>query len=110
MVAVDDLLFYVSDGGIATCADPLTGDVHWQERLEGNYSSSPIAADGRVYFQDENGKAVVVAASKKFEVLATNKFADGERTFASYAVDGKSLLIRSEKHLYRIGAAQSAAR
>lgn len=110
MVAVADMLFYVSDAGIATCADPETGTPHWQERLNGNFSASPLAADGRVYFQDENGKATVVAASKKFEVLSTNTFAEGERTFASYAVDGKSLLIRSEKHLYRVGTEQSAAR
>ena len=109
MVAVDGLLFFVSDGGIATCADAKTGEVHWQERVEGNYSASPTAAGGRVYFQDENGKAVVVAASKTFEVLATNKFAEGERTFASYGVVDKSLLIRSEHHLYRIGTTQSAS-
>lgn len=110
MVAVDDLLFFVSDGGIATCADSVTGDIHWQERVEGNYSASLLAADGRVYFQNETGVATVVAASKKFEVLATNKIADGERTFASYAVLGKSLLIRSEKHLYRVQSSQSASR
>ena len=109
MVAVDDMLFYVSDGGIATCADAQTGEVHWQERIEGNYSASPTAADGRVYFQDEHGQATVVAASTKFEVLATNKFAEGERTFASYAVIDKSLLIRSERHLYRVGTKQSAS-
>ncbi len=109
MVAVDGLLFFVSDGGIATCADAKTGEVHWHERVEGNYSASPTAAGGRIYFQDENGKAVVVAASKTFEVLATNKFAEGERTFASYGVVDKSLLIRSEHHLYRIGTTESAS-
>lgn len=108
MVAVGGLLFFVSDGGIATCADAKTGEVHWQERVEGNYSASPTAAGGRVYFQDENGKAVIVAASKTFEVLATNKFAEGERTFASYGVIDKSFLVRSEHHLYRIGSSESA--
>ncbi len=108
MVAVEDMLFYVSDRGIATCADAKTGDIHWQERIDGNYSASPIAVEGRVYFQDENGEATVVAASKKFEVIAKNSFAGDERTFASYAVEGKSFLIRSENHLYRIGTGQTA--
>ncbi|RLS59173.1 MAG: serine/threonine protein kinase [Planctomycetota bacterium] len=110
MVAVDDMLFYVSDRGIATCADARTGDIHWQERIDGNYSASPLAVDGKVYFQDENGEATVVAASKKFEVIAKNSFAEDERTFASYAVDGPTLLIRSERHLYRIGAPRTASR
>ncbi len=108
MVAVEDMLFYVSDKGIATCADITTGKTHWQQRIEGNYSASLTAGDGRVYFQNEQGKATVVAASKTFEELATNSFAPGERTFASYGVFDKSLLIRSEKHLYRVGTNQSA--
>jgi len=108
MVAVDDMLFYVSDNGIASCVDAKTGEKHWQERIAGNYSASLTTGDGRVYFQDEHGKATVVAASKTFEVLATNTFAEGERTFASYGVLDRSLLIRSEKHLYRFGNSQSA--
>lgn len=108
MVAVDDMLFYVSDNGIASCVDAKTGEKHWQERIAGNYSASLTTGDGRVYFQDEHGKATVVAASKTFELLATNTFAEGERTFASYGVLDKSLLIRSEKHLYRFGNSQSA--
>ena len=108
MVAVDDMLFFVSDHGIATCVDAKTGEKHWQERIEGDYSASPTVAEGRIYFQDENGKATVVTASKKYEVLATNTFAAGERTFASYGVLDKSFLIRSEKHLYRVGSSQSA--
>ena len=109
MVAVDDMMFFVSDAGIATCVDAKTGEKHWQERIAGNYSASPIAVEGRVYFQDENGKATVVAASKTYELLATNTFAEGERTFASYGVLDDSWLIRSEKHLYRVGSSQSAS-
>ena len=109
MVAVDDMLFFVSDSGIATCVDAKTGDKHWQERIGGNFSASPTAADGRVYFQDEQGIATVVAATKKYELLGTNTFAAGERTFASYGVLDKSFLIRSEKHLYRVGSSLSAS-
>lgn len=108
MVAVDDMLFFISDRGIATCVDAMSGDQHWQHRIEGNYSASPLAVGGRIYFQNENGVATVIAASKEFEVLATNTFAPEERTFASYAVVDRALLIRSEKHLYRISESASA--
>lgn len=100
-VLVGDELYAVNDAGIATCFDARTGTVHWQERLEGNYSASPLAAEGRIYFQNEGGTGVVVAADKTFTKLATNKL--GERTFASYAVVERAFLIRTEKHLYRIG-------
>jgi outer membrane protein assembly factor BamB len=95
-------LFFVSDKGIACCVDALTGESHWQERLGGNYSASPLGADGRVYFQDENGTAIVVAADAKFQELARNHLPEDERTFASYAIDKDALFLRSEKHLYRI--------
>ena len=65
----------------------------------GQYSASPVAAGGYVYLQNEVGVGTVLKAGTAFEVVATNKL--GERTQASYAVDGDALLIRTEKHLYR---------
>ncbi|WP_437191641.1 PQQ-binding-like beta-propeller repeat protein [Planctomicrobium sp. SH527] len=102
LLLVDNLLFFVSDKGIARCVDATTGDQHWEERLGGNYSASPLYAAGRVYFQDETGTATVIAASDKFEVLSKNILNPDERTFASYAICDNSLFLRSEKHLYRI--------
>ncbi len=90
----------VSDAGIATCADAKTGTVHWQERVGGNYSASPVYAAGRIYFQNEQGMGVVIKPGKTFEKLAENNL--GERTLASYAVGDKCLLIRGEQHLFRI--------
>jgi outer membrane protein assembly factor BamB len=96
-------IFSVSDQGIASCFDAKTGTVHWQEKIDGNYSASPLAAEGRIYFQNETGTGVVLKASREFTKLATNKLDD--RTFASYAVVGNSFLIRTSGHLYRIGNA-----
>ncbi len=101
LLVVGDELYAVSDTGIATCFDARTGQVHWEERVEGNHSASPLAAGGRIYFQNEAGTGTVLQAGREFVKLATNKL--GERTFASYAVAGGTLLIRGERHLYRIG-------
>jgi outer membrane protein assembly factor BamB len=100
-LAVGDELYFVSDAGIATCADARTGKVHWNERLGGGFSASPVYADGRVYFQNEEGVAYVVRAGKTFDLLAKNEL--GERTLASYAVDDGTLFIRGADHLFRIG-------
>jgi outer membrane protein assembly factor BamB len=97
---VGDELYTVSDKGIATCLDAKTGKVHWRERVPGQYTASPVAAGGFVYLQSEDGTGTVLKAGTAFEVVATNKL--GERTQASYAVDGDALLIRTERHLYRI--------
>jgi outer membrane protein assembly factor BamB len=101
MVVVGDELYFVSDAGIASCADARTGDIHWSERLGGNFSASPVVAEGRIYFQNETGIGYVVKAGKTYELLATNEL--GEPTLASPAVADGTLFIRSEKHLWRIG-------
>ena len=99
MLAVGDELYMVSDGGIGSCVDARTGKVHWQERLGGSYSSSPIVSKGRIYYTNETGVVKVVKATKKFELLVTNEL--GERTLASPAVADNALFYRTEKHLWR---------
>ena len=94
-------LYFVSDAGVATCADAKTGQVHWNERLGGGFSASPVFADGRIYFQNEEGVSYVLKAGKTFELLAKNEL--GERTLASYAVDNGTLFIRGAQNLFRIG-------
>lgn len=106
VVAVGDEVYAVADMGVATCFDARTGTVHWQERLEGNYSASPLAAEGRIYFQNETGTGTVIQAGRNFTVLAVNKLE--ERSLASYAVAENSLFIRTDAGLYRIGTAAAA--
>ena len=108
VLLLGDELYAVSDAGIASCFDAKTGKVHWQERIEGNYSASPIAAAGRIYFQNETGTGVVLKAGTQFTKLATNKLE--ERTLASYAVADEAIFIRTEKNLYRIGSATGTRR
>ena len=99
-ILVGDELYVVTDFGIATCVDALTGDLHWQQRLGGNHSASPVFVDGRIYFQNEEGVTTVLAPGPEFRVLARNRL-DG-LTLASMAVADGALFIRSDSHLYRI--------
>jgi outer membrane protein assembly factor BamB len=100
LLVIDSELYMVSDGGIATCVDAKTGAIHWQERVGGNYSASPVFADGKIYLQNEQGTGVVLKAGKTFEKLASNPLE--ERALASYAIADEALFIRTEQHLYRI--------
>ncbi len=101
VVVAGDELYGVADSGIATCWDAKTGTVHWQERIEGNYSASPIVAEDKIFFLSEDGVGTVVKAAQTFEKIATNKLE--ERALASYAVADGALFIRTAGHLYRIG-------
>lgn len=97
---VGNEIYIVNDNGIATCIDAKTGAELWRARLDGNYSASPIYADGRIYFLSEEGMSIVIAPGRQLKPLATNQL-DGP-TLASMAVSHNSLFIRSATHLYRI--------
>jgi outer membrane protein assembly factor BamB len=101
-ILVGDELYLVNDGGILYCLDAKTGTALWQQRLGGSYSASPIFADGRIYFLSEEGVSTVIAPGKTFQRLAINELEGA--TLASMAVSGGSIFIRSDTHLYRIGA------
>jgi outer membrane protein assembly factor BamB len=100
MLVLGDLLMMVNDTGIVTCLDAKTGAEVWTARLTDSYSASPLAAEGRVYFFSEDGKATVIEAGRTFKVLAENSLPEG--FMASPAVDGRALYLRTRTHLYRI--------
>ena len=97
---VGDALYIVNDNGIASCLDARTGASRWVQRLGGTYSASPVAVDGRIYFQSEEGVTTVIAPGDTFRVLATNTL-DGD-TLASMAISNGSIFIRTGNALYRI--------
>jgi len=99
-VLAGELLFCVNDNGFATCIEAKTGKTVWQERIHGFFSASPLAAPGRIYFFDQDGKTTVIAPERKLKVLAVNQLDDG--FMASPAVAGKALILRTKTHLYRI--------
>ncbi len=102
MILSGDDIYFVSDGGIATCANAKTGEVHWTHRLDGHFSASPVLAEGRIYFQSEAGIGFVIEGGESFKSLAENDL--GERSLASYAVTDGALFVRTENHLWKIAA------
>jgi outer membrane protein assembly factor BamB len=101
----DGKYFYmIDDGGRATCLDAKTGAVVWgpERTVEGTVSSSPLLADGRIYFTTEEGITVVLKAGEKFELLAANEL-DGSYTLSSPIASGDRLFIRTGAHLYCLG-------
>lgn len=101
MVAADGLLYMAADNGMLSCIDAKTGVVHYQERATGPISASLLTDGKHVYLQDEAGLGLVVKAGKSFEIVARNEMK--EKTFASLAVTGNDLLLRTESSLFRIG-------
>jgi outer membrane protein assembly factor BamB len=97
----EGLLYTVKDGGILTALDAATGAVRKQARLQGalgNYYSSPIVADGRLYIAAETGKMAVVKPGPDWEVLAVNDL--GEPCYATPAPADGDLYVRTSSTLY----------
>lgn len=101
MIFVKPHLFAITDGGVASCLKADTGEQVWQERVGGNFSASPVAAEGRIYFVGDNGDTTVIAAAPEFRVLTTNPL--GERVQASPAISQGQFFLRTEKHLFCFG-------
>lgn len=99
-VVVGEEIYFVTDQGVATCASVHNGEVVWTKRLGGNYSASPLAAAGRIYFSNREGATTVIRPGKEYEELAINTL-DGQH-MASPAVFDESLLLRTNTDLYRI--------
>jgi len=101
MIYVKPYLFAITDGGVATCMNAATGELLWQQRVGGNFSASPIAAEGRIYFVGDNGETTVIKAGATFEVLAKNPLEGTVQ--ASPAISQGQIFIRTERSLYAIG-------
>lgn len=99
-VTAGDLLFMVSDDGVLCCLEIATGRELWKQRLGGSFVASPICADGRLYFCNEEGGTTVIKPGRSYELLAANSLEAG--CMASPAVSGRALFLRTKTHLYRI--------
>lgn len=100
-LVIGDHLYMVNDKGIVSCLEMATGKPVWTERLQGRHSASPIAASGKIYLFDEDGKSHVIEANpRQYQLVAENKLDAG--CMASPAVLENALIVRTKTHLYRI--------
>lgn len=102
-IAVGDYLYLVSDAGLMTCIDALTGERKYEggrPPVPGTFFASPIAFDDKIVLTSEDGDSFVIKAGPVHEVLATNSV--GESVYASPAVANGTIYIRGDRHLFAI--------
>ena len=104
-IAAGKYCFIVSDKGTASCLAARTGKLMWQEKLGRHHSASPVSAEGRLYFLDDDGVMFVLDAGAKFRLIAKNPLK--EPCFASPAISRGQIFIRALNNLYCIGRKQS---
>jgi len=97
------LVYIVKYNGVLSVYDAKSGEVKFQQRLAGGtsaFTSSPIAADGKVYLASEEGRVFVLKAGPTFEVLAENDMT--ESVLATPAISEGALIYRTAGHVVAI--------
>ena len=97
---VDGLIYMAAEESFVSCFEASTGNVIWTERVGGKFAASPVYADDRLYFFNQEGQTTVLKPGRAFEVLATSELEDG--FMASPAVSGPAIYLRTRTHLYRV--------
>jgi outer membrane protein assembly factor BamB len=95
------VLYTLKEGGILTSFDTRTGEIVKQSRLQGapgEYFSSPVAADGKIYAVSEEGKVAVIRAGTQWELLGVSDLGDGSKS--TPAITGGKIYIRTYGTLY----------
>ena len=99
------VMYLMKEGGIVSTIDPASGNLLKQGRTPNaleEYYASPVAADGKVFVASASGKVTVLKADAQWEILATNDL--GEEIWATPAIAGSNLFIRTRGALYAFGA------
>jgi outer membrane protein assembly factor BamB len=101
------LLYVLKNQGILSVYDLRSGELKYEQRLPdvaAGFSASPVAADGKVYLPSEDGDVLVIKAGPAFELLARNPI--GQPLMATPAISDGLLIVRGERDLFAIGAAE----
>jgi outer membrane protein assembly factor BamB len=99
----DGLLYTLGNNGILTAYDGKSGERIYRARVGGggSFAASPVAADGRLYFANEDGQVIVAKAGREYQELTTNEMQ--EVIMATPAISNGVIVIRTLGHVYGIG-------
>ncbi len=100
-VIKDGLIYTVSSKNILMCIDATNGEEIWSEPLKVTYNASPAYKNGNIWFFSVKGDVLAIKAGRKYEVVAQNRMDSG--IWATPAIVRQSIIVRTEKDLYRIG-------
>lgn len=101
-IAIDRYFLTVSDSGNEIyCFEAATGRVLWHQPF-GHTVASPVSVAGLVHFLNDKGLTHVIKPGEKYELVASNNL--GEKCYASPAISGGQIFLRTAATLYCIGA------
>ncbi|MEO1990449.1 MAG: PQQ-binding-like beta-propeller repeat protein [Pirellulales bacterium] len=90
----------LSNSGVLSFLNTLTGKSESQKRLKGEFSASPLLTSDNIYLCNQEGETSVVSAKKPHDIVSVNSLDEG--CMASPAVYDNALFLRTKSHLYKI--------
>jgi outer membrane protein assembly factor BamB len=96
----DGLIYTVNTRKTLMCIDAATGKEVWATHVISNYNASPLYLNGNIFFFSVKGEVLVVKAGKKYEPVAKSQMESG--IWATPAILRNSVILRTQKYLYRI--------
>jgi outer membrane protein assembly factor BamB len=99
----DGILYTCGNNGVVTAYDGATGERLYRARVGGggSFSASPIAADGRLYFANEDGDIYVARAGRTYQEIAKNEMK--AVIMSTPAISDGVVIVRTLDHVYGIG-------
>ena len=99
----EGILYTLGNDGILSAYEGKTGERIYRARVGGggSFSASPVAADGKLYFANEDGDVIVARAGRKYEELEKNSMK--EVIMSTPAISDGLIIIRTLGHLYGVG-------
>ena len=94
----------LKSGGILTALNAASGEtIYGPERtgVSGEYYASPVAWGDRILLCAHRGTVLVLQAGGELNILAQNDL--GEEIYATPAIAGGTLYLRTAAHLWAIG-------
>jgi len=97
--------YLINSAGVLTCAKTISGEISWQTRIGGTHWATPVIAGEHVLCVNQEGKAKVVKlGGSKGEIVGEADF--GEKIQGTPAIADGAIFVRSDRHLWKIGAAR----
>jgi outer membrane protein assembly factor BamB len=104
-IVVNDQIYFVTLGGVATSLNASTGEKIWQHRMDGSFAASPTYANGHLYFTSMEGETTVIRPGRTYDFVAKNQLF-GE-SYASLAVYRNQFLLRTGLGLFCLPTSKS---
>lgn len=103
MVIYNDLLYVGRWNGTFACFDAKTGELYYKETLARGKSfvGSPVAADGKLYFTNDEGTVFILKAGKDFIKLSEQHV--GETCMVTPAIAKGKMFFRTVEGIVAVG-------